>query len=57
MDIKIRQKSSLSIIVMVLVMLLGTIVQSVLGGFFDGWRYRAAYSGGYSQPGAFGRRF
>lgn len=56
MDIKIRRRSSLSIIVMVLVLLLGTIVQSVLGGFFDGWRYRAAFSGGYSQPGAFGRR-
>lgn len=56
MDIRIGRKSPLSIMIMVLVLLLGAIVPSVLGGFFDGWRYRAAFSGGYSQPGAFGRR-
>lgn len=43
-------------IVFVLALLASFAVEQSAAGFFDYWQKRPAYSGGYAQPGAFGRR-
>lgn len=53
----VKQNCFLLVVVslaLVITNILGTMVSSVDGNFFDLWMQRPAYSGGYSQPGAFG---